>query len=331
MAITRNGRVTITRRLEVKGGPLADVPAPSQVGRLAALVASEVIAEMARAYRSIRRGLNGATEPSSIAYQYVATTALESTPELRKKAIPLLHASLTEDPNNRGAAATLAAFIYRDPVNVTLSHRGYQQLLETAIDNELRLLKAARRLSIPRARIAWGLRETLYTGEVPFPMLPTNATKISIGRLRSDDLLLRLLQMYVVASRNLAAARPTASVAAPSPYDELWLYLNARSKRGNASQTLFARRRQIFLIDRFRELHWDSGIGTTRKPTHLQDGFRIHERRAWAAALRTRNKADTRLAGRFACEDAVLRVWGDFDQDPDVSYTLACHRANTWL
>ncbi|GAA1057424.1 hypothetical protein GCM10017608_16040 [Agromyces luteolus] len=331
MAISRNGRVTIARRLDVNGSRLKDIPEPSQPGRLAALVAGEVISEMARAYRSIRPGLNGASEPTSIAYQYVATTALESTPELRQAAVPLLHDALNDDPNNRGAAATLANFIYRDPSSVDVDHRGYRAFLEGAIDSELRQLAAGRWLSIVRARVAWYVREALYS-EVPFPALPTGTVRISIGRLRRNDLLIRLLQMHTVASRNLAASTPDSLGDAPlSPYEALWLYLNARSKRGNASRTLYARRRQLFLIDRFRELDWTPGTGTSRRPDLLQDGFRGRERRAWAAALPEPDGADKHLADRFACEAAVLRVWGDFDQDPDVTYTLACHRATTWL
>lgn len=331
MAISRNGRLRIARRLEVSGGPLDGLPEPSQVGRLSALVAGEVIAEMSRAYRSIRPGLNGAREPTSIAYQYVATTALASTPELRVAAVPLLQQALSDDPNNRGALATLSNYTYRDPRSVPTKHRAYERFLEGAIDNEVRQLSAGRWFSTWRARVGWWSRSAGFITTARVGRLPDGTTRVSLRRLRGDDLLTRLLQMHVVATRNRSAATMTsASDHETTPYERLWLYLNARSKRGNASRTLYARRRQLFLVDRFRELTWCAGTGTTRTPTLEQDGFRFRERRAWATSIR-KSGSDARIKDRFACEEAVLRVWGDFSQDPNVAYTLACHRATSWL
>lgn len=325
IAVSRNGRLKLARRLEIsERPPLNSIPEPAEVTRLAALVAGEVIAVLAPKYRSeLGRGLNGATDATSIAYQYIASKDLSSTRQLRAHAIPLLHRALAIDPGNRGAAATLENFIYRDPEREVVDHRAYQRFLESAIDNELRRMAVRRPIFVLKARLAWLMREAW--GAVP--PLPNGSTKISLGRLSRNDLLLRLLQTHAVVTRNLAAAGELGTADA-SRYDALYLYVYARLKKPRAPLALHVRRRQLFLIDRFYALAWSPATGSARVRGFAKDGFVWRERRAWGRPA----DADTgSLVSRFQREESVLRTVGDFDQDPVVAYSLACYRAAKWL
>jgi hypothetical protein len=329
IAISRNGRLKVARRLEISEPPLETIPKPAEVTRLASLVAGEVVAVMAPKYRSeLRPGLNGATEAESIAYQYIASDSLSSNRELRERAIPLLHRALAIDPSNRGAAATLRNFIYRNSAGEVVDHSDYQLFLQNEIDNELRQMAVGRPVSVATARATWFVRRSVQGLLAPVPPLPNGSMKIALRRLTRNDFLLRLLQTHAVATRNLTAAGGIGTAdSTPVPYEGLYLYLFARLRRPRAAIVLHARRRQLFLIDRFYDLEWSSSTGSAPIRFFARNGFIGRERRAWG---RPANADAGSPASRFQREENVLRLWGDFGQDPGVAYALACYRATQW-
>lgn len=109
IAVSRNGKLVKAKRLSL--GYLtgyAELEKPSKAMRLASLVAAEYVALLGRQYPgNLQRGLHGATDPSSIALHYVASSEMHRSPDNEQKWAPILQEAIARDPANRAAVSTL--------------------------------------------------------------------------------------------------------------------------------------------------------------------------------------------------------------------------------
>lgn len=313
VSISRNGRLVSAHRVSLdKGAPLTEIDDVPAADRIAAVVAGLLIAALRPSYpQELEPGLNGATDGWGIGLQYVASRYLSGSVDDRTSAIPLLLAALERDPQNRGAAMTLANFAYRDPSVHTpdgvATHAHYERATTDAIRRELGSVALSDAAQHPE--------------------------------LQSNELLLRLTQVHAAAYRNLLAARRSApsSAADTDPTDEeatqirkLQVTLLNRDRVPSESPVTYARRRQALLIELFRPVSTSTGpLPSLSAPDDLRSG----EQDAWtSAASATPGAADalTLLQARFACEEKVLELHGDYRNDPIIAYSLACYRATAW-
>jgi hypothetical protein len=333
IAISRNGALIAAKRIELAAGsPIAMLSTPSKVDRMAALIAGELIAQLRLRYRAdLDPNLNGATRGESIALQFIASSSLSGSRDLRSEAMPVLARAVEIDPGNRGASATLQNFAYRDPIahgqGTASLHREYRDSLKVAIKDEL-----TRITPITNRHYSSGYSPSNDPRIDPLWMeLPPQARRVHASVLRGDGLLMRLVQNYFAAAANYRAANPAAGPETGEfGEDQLWalrVFLFDSSSDRNELPTMVARRRQLLLIDALRRVEWEPGDPLPRPVELERETFR-HEREAWDATAAERAGRD--LADLFACEEAALDVMSPHASDPVVAYSLACCRAIKW-
>jgi hypothetical protein len=312
VTISRNGALMKAKRVKV-GETLAGVTEITDAEQLAALISGELIATLRSRYRSeFDADLAGATDGESIALHYIASSALATTRATRARGIPILARAVELDPNNRAAWTTLANFAYRDPKIHTQGspspHVAYLEFLDKAILDEL-----------TRMRNTWDRIHGWFGWRFDrFTPLHEATLRVRPRRMRRNGLLGRLLQTRHVAAvnANAAGAEPKQSTAEHQKLRRL-IYGGPLTRREPPKTAV--RRRQLLLIDEFRDhhkaLHAPSTLGIWR--------FR-KERRAWKRAARRAGILPE--ASRLAGENAALAVSGDFEHDPVIAYSLACYR-----
>ncbi|MDY0910890.1 hypothetical protein [Microbacterium sp. CFBP9034] len=310
IAISRNGVLLAARRMRIdEGHPLHGISESSRADQLAALAAGELIAALRLRYRAeFDPYLHGATQGSSIGLQFVASSTLAGTRELRKKAVPLLRRALDDDPANRAAWVTLANFLYRDPeltpIGDATPHIVYRESLITAIDEEVRRARRATPVEV------W-LR-TVTSQDGLYARIGDRAQRARRSALRRNTLLTRLLQTYSAASANLRAlvhagqsvpAHLSPPPLADDPGRWLRLYLAIGERQDGTPASI--RRRQLLLIDELRATPWTEEEAAGAIPPILERREYAGEREAWRGVA-----APLAPAGAFPAEDGSVASGG---------------------
>ncbi|WP_062305892.1 hypothetical protein [Demequina subtropica] len=333
ITIARNGTVVLSRTMDVDNDHMIKAAdRVSTAGRLAALVAAELLATIVSRYgRDLQPVLHGASNAESIVLHWLAATHYDDDPTTDRTARTMLEHAIDIDALNVSARAALDNTKYRELFDGPSHHHDdYLTKVLEMLDHEK---KHTRAIYVMWPALLIFRRQKRWSG------MGISLRLMSLRRIRGDAAMIRLLHAAHNARTNLNAGESgditpamqtrldrglqyrnlLANSLLPRPWPLAWGFgpRNPEDRRSNA-----VRYRLIILIATFRETVPGEVSGYSRKPPH---SLTLVEKWKWRMA--TDRKGDDTSVKRRAREDAVFDREGPFTRDPYVAYSLLCHRA----